>query len=66
MKKLQIILAIVLIAALSSYAQPPAPNGGAIPGATNTPVGGAPIDGGTGIMIAMAVAWAMKKKISKI
>ena len=67
-KKLKIlILAAALISApfISSAqnpGEPPHPNSGNTPnGGTNTPVGGAPIDGGLGILLVLGAAYGFSK-----
>ena len=64
MKKIFIIAAITIGLSFSSTltAQtPPHPNGGNAPGASNAPVGGAPIGNGTFILFALALAYASRK-----
>lgn len=57
------LFSIMMVFSGSLMAQsPPHPNGGNTPGATSTPVGGgAPIDGGISILIAMGLAYGVKK-----
>ena len=62
--KIITIVAFLMTAPLFLLAQnPPHPNGGATPNSTtNTPVGGgAPIDGGLIMLIAMGSAYGAKK-----
>jgi len=57
-------IAMLMAAPVFLFAQnPPHPNGGNAPGSgTNTPVGGgAPIDGGIGILITLGAAYGLKK-----
>jgi hypothetical protein len=62
------ITAIVLMfAPMFIQAQnPPHPNGGNSPDATNTPVGGgAPLDGGITLLFAMGAGYAIRKTLKQ-
>ena len=64
--KLLIIAALLISAPVILFAQgpgePPHPNSGATPnGGSNIPVGGAPIDGGLGILLALGAAYGFRK-----
>jgi hypothetical protein len=62
--KKSIIAAFLVAAPLLMFAQPPHPNGGGAPNASNTKVGDqptAPIGNGTFILLAFAAAYAGRK-----
>jgi hypothetical protein len=64
MKKILLIAAIAIGLSFSSSLNaqtPPHPNGGNAPGPGNAPVGGAPIENGTFILITLALAYAGRK-----
>ena len=67
MKKILLIAAIAIGLSLSSTLtaqNPPHPNGGNAPntgGTSNAPVGGAPIENGTFILITLALAYTGRK-----
>lgn len=66
MKKAIIISITAIVLMLSPMfiqaQNPPHPNGGNSPDATNTPVGGgAPLDGGIALLLAMGAGYGMRK-----
>jgi hypothetical protein len=64
MKKAIILLSFVILGSMTLSAQaPPHPPSSADNGGTNGPVGGtgAPVDGGTGILLLLAAAYGIRK-----
>lgn len=63
--KILLIAALLVTAPLLMLAQPPHPNGGGAPGPGNTQVGhepaGAPVGGGTEILIVLGIAYAISR-----
>jgi hypothetical protein len=69
-KKLRILIFVSLLISAPTLlpaqgtgpGEPPHPNSGNNPnGTTNTPVGGAPIDGGLGILLILGAAYGIRK-----
>jgi len=57
-----VLTALIFTLSVSTFAQPPSPNGGSAPNSGNTPVGGgAPIGSGLLIMAVLGAAFAGKK-----